>query len=76
MSVGPGINAGVRTDDVQLSCSDDAKCVFEVPVGRTFDIVASGPLNHRFEWRGCTAQPATNICRVATGRHAVTITVR
>ena len=76
LRVGPGINASVRTASMHLSCSDDAKCRFEVPANSTFDVVASGGAGHPFRWTGCNAQLEANRCRVEVRGNAVSITVR
>ena len=75
LTVGPRLTAAVRTADMHLSCSDDARCRFEVPSGSALEIVASGPTGHRFQWTGCKSQSQADRCLVDM-RHSTTITVR
>jgi len=76
LRVGPGVNATVRTASMHLSCSDDARCRFEVPRNSTFELVATAGAGHQFRWTGCNAQLEANRCRVEVRGGTVSITVR
>ena len=76
LRVGPKLNASVRTANMHLSCSDDARCRIDVPTGSTFEVVARGPEGHRFQWTGCKSQPQADRCLVEVRGASVTITVR
>ena len=76
VEVGPGVNATIDTAGIFLSCSDDARCRFEVPPNATYELIGRGPRGHALRWAGCTAQPAPERCRVQVGARPVSITVR
>jgi hypothetical protein len=76
LRVGPGIHASITTAEIQLSCSGDASCRFDVPPDSTFEIVASGAAGHPLRWTGCSAQSDANRCRVDIEDDAVLVTVR
>jgi hypothetical protein len=76
LRVGAGVIATVKTDSMNISCGDDAKCVFDVPVNSTFDVVARAPRGGSLQWTGCSSQPDANRCRVVMRSEAVLVTVR
>ena len=76
LRVGAGVVATVKTSAMNISCGDDAKCVFDVPANSTFDVVARGPRGDALRWTGCSSQPEDNRCRVVMRSEPVLITVR
>jgi len=76
LRVGPGVVATVKTSSMNISCGDDAKCVFDVPANSTFDVFASGPRGDSLRWTGCSSQPEADRCRVVMRSEPVRITVR
>ena len=57
-------------------CSDEARCVFQVPQNEPVEMVAVAPAGHRLLWSGCTTQRAPDRCTVAASAKPRRIIVR
>ena len=76
LRVGPGVTATATTDTMRLSCSDDARCQFDLPANSSFDVIAHASRGPALHWTGCAALVEANRCHVEVGSNPVLITVR
>lgn len=76
LDVGSGVVVRGNSRLGKFMCSDEARCVFQVPQNEAVEMVAIAPAGRRLLWNGCTRQPAADRCTVAASANPRHVTVR